>query len=332
MSLLLNEPQFSFQTSMIKKIGMNAAIVLQHLHDLLEKKWEERDGYRWYYHTYDEWQEEFSFWSKRTIFTIMTKLEQEEYIISSKSYNKMKLDKTKWYRINYEKLYEDFPDLIDEKVMKMLQVSNGNSNNFVLKDVQQRCCNSNDVDLKTIRKGNGKDFDEVLQPFQQPSCNDSALQWKGIPQRNRNYNDYGVENNSTTITKELIKEIDKDININKLTSKIDCNLVYEITNYLNQKANKRFNANIHSVKSVILERLQEGYALEDFKYVIDLKVSKWLYDEKMNVYLRPSTLFSAKNFENYLSEPLKVPEPPIQEYYPFPQLDFTDGEDGDWEL
>ena len=36
--------------------------------------------------------------------------------------------------------------------------------------------------------------------------------------------------------------------------------------------------------------------------MIDIKTSQWLNDKKMNIYLRPKTLFNASNFESYLNE------------------------------
>ena len=47
-------------------------------------------------------------------------------------------------------------------------------------------------------------------------------------------------------------------------------------------------------------RIKEGFTLEDFKRVIDWKVSKWIGTD-MEQYLRPETLFGTK-FESYLNE------------------------------
>ena len=47
---------------------------------------------------------EFPFWSVDTIKRAIRRLEDKGYIIATASYNRMKMDKTKWYRINYEKL------------------------------------------------------------------------------------------------------------------------------------------------------------------------------------------------------------------------------------
>ena len=58
---------------------------------------------------------------------------------------------------------------------------------------------------------------------------------------------------------------------------------------------------MESNNKLIRARYNEGYTLEDFIAVIDYKTSKWKGTE-WEKYLRPSTLFSAKNFENYVNE------------------------------
>ena len=64
-----------------------------------------KEGRYWVYTTYDSWCEQFPFWSKSTVVRTFNKLEKEG-LIESKNYNKMKIDQTKWYTINYEKLDE----------------------------------------------------------------------------------------------------------------------------------------------------------------------------------------------------------------------------------
>lgn len=80
--------------------------------------------------------------------------------------------------------------------------------------------------------------------------------------------------------------------------------IEEIIKYLNQKADKNFRANTKKTIEKIRSRLNEGYIIEDFKKVIDIKVNKWKNTE-FDDYLRPETLFGPK-FENYLNErPIK---------------------------
>ena len=52
----------------------------------------------------------------------------------------------------------------------------------------------------------------------------------------------------------------------------------------------------------LLKRLAEGFTIDDFKKVIDVKCAQWLNDPNMKKYLRPETLFKASHFESYLNE------------------------------
>ncbi|MEG0577213.1 MAG: hypothetical protein RR500_05095, partial [Bacilli bacterium] len=44
---------------------------------------------------------EFPFWSKSTLERIIRKLEEDQLIVVG-NYNRLKMDRTKWYRVNYE--------------------------------------------------------------------------------------------------------------------------------------------------------------------------------------------------------------------------------------
>lgn len=104
-------------------------------------------------------------------------------------------------------------------------------------------------------------------------------------------------NNKRTTTEQQVNTDNKGNKENK-----DNNIYSrEIIDYLNTKANTSFKHNMDKTKSIIEARLNEGFSLEDFKKVINVKVKDWLHDEKMNKYLRPITLFSNK-FESYLAE------------------------------
>ena len=78
----------------------------------------------------------------------------------------------------------------------------------------------------------------------------------------------------------------------------------EIISYLNNKSGKRFSYKNQQTKKYINARIKEGYILDDFKKVIDIKCLKWL-NSSMEDYLRPQTLFSNK-FEGYINETLKT--------------------------
>jgi hypothetical protein len=60
---------------------------------------------------------------------------------------------------------------------------------------------------------------------------------------------------------------------------------------------------------MISARLCEGFTVDDFKAVINLKYSTWQNDAKMSGYLRPITLFCPKHFESYVQESKKKTAP-----------------------
>src|SRR5699024_12648676 len=61
------------------------------------------EGRYWVYNTYEGWQEQFPFWSVSTIKRTLVRLEESGLLITA-NYNKMKIDRTKWYTVDYDKL------------------------------------------------------------------------------------------------------------------------------------------------------------------------------------------------------------------------------------
>lgn len=101
------------------------------------------------------------------------------------------------------------------------------------------------------------------------------------------------KNDKEIITSNINTSINNKENIKE-------NIPYdEIVNYLNEKADTRYKSQVEATRRLIRARFNDGFNLEDFKKVIDYKVSEWKEDFRMKMYLRPSTLFGTK-FENYL--------------------------------
>ena len=75
----------------------------------------------------------------------------------------------------------------------------------------------------------------------------------------------------------------------------------EIIDYLNEKTGKKFSARSRVNQGHMSARLKEGFTVEDFKRVIDIKCFQWKDDAKMAKFLRPETLFGTK-FDRYLNE------------------------------
>ena len=99
-----------------------------------------------------------------------------------------------------------------------------------------------------------------------------------------------------------IQDINKDINKDEENVEQGSTIPYsDIINYLNEKADTSFRSTSKDNQKHITARWNEGFRLEDFFRVIDIKVSEWKTDKKMYSYLRPSTLFGTK-FESYLQQ------------------------------
>ena len=106
----------------------------------------------------------------------------------------------------------------------------------------------------------------------------------------------GTNNKKVKIKKEEEKESPTLFNLNNY------NIVNAVIDYLNVKAGTHFKPTTRSYVKEITGRLKEGYKLNDFKYVIDVKVAEWKNDKKMQQYLNPETLFRASNFDKYLNQ------------------------------
>ena len=79
----------------------------------------------------------------------------------------------------------------------------------------------------------------------------------------------------------------------------------KIIDYLNKKTSKKFKHNTKHTKELINARLKDGYSVDDFKRVVDVKCQEWL-ESDMQKYLRPSTLFNANKFEDYLNQQYEI--------------------------
>lgn len=83
-------------------------------------------------------------------------------------------------------------------------------------------------------------------------------------------------------------------------------LIKQIIDYLNLKCDTAYKPSADINKRHIKARINEGYTLDDFKSVIDKKVSEWKGTE-FEKFLRPETLFGTK-FESYLNSKITAKE------------------------
>lgn len=219
--LLVNESPVMIIPSLAAKIGLNEAVVLQQIHYWLGISKHHIEGRTWVYNTYEEWQKQLPFWSVSTIKRTIRSLEMLGLLLSE-NWNQMKMDKTKWYSIDYEKLHK-FEDSLPE--------------------------------------GEATPIEETASKEDSEKTRESA-------------------DNSTV----------------KMVIPYD-----EIIGYLNEKTGKSFKLSSIKTRELIHARYREGFTIEDFNRVIDLKTADWLSDPAWNKFLRPETLFGTK-FESYLNQ------------------------------
>ena len=74
----------------------------------------------------------------------------------------------------------------------------------------------------------------------------------------------------------------------------------EIIADLNHKSGKKFRVT-KGARQHISARWKEGYTLADFKYVNSVKSAEWK-GTSMATFLRPSTLYIPKHFDDYLNQ------------------------------
>ena len=106
-------------------LGLNEAIIINQIsywNEINKKSGNNfKDGYYWTYNTYEKWSKsDFPYWSADTIRKTITALEEIGVIISTDKYNSYKIDNTKWYRVDYDKLQEII-NIVEEKETQVTQ-------------------------------------------------------------------------------------------------------------------------------------------------------------------------------------------------------------------
>lgn len=106
------------------------------------------------------------------------------------------------------------------------------------------------------------------------------------------------------------KDKDKTVKSGKKPDAVKTNFIKEATEiiiFLNNKTGKNFQAKNPKGKPTanaqkVMDRLKDGYTIQQLKTVVARKCRDWLSDDKMRQHLTPETLFRKSNFEKYLGE------------------------------
>lgn len=159
-------------------------------------------------------------------------------------FNKLKLDKTRWYTINEDwTVCDKEPDTIGS-----------------IEITRQNC----HIDQAELPHRSGK------------SASSPGRAARTIPDIN------------TDITKDINKEV--------------VHLTEVFCKRLNEKAGTKHKSTTKETKSLVRTLIDNGHTLEDICSVVDKKCAQWKDNDKMKIYLRPSTLLNSRNFTQYLAE------------------------------
>lgn len=133
----------------------------------------------------------------------------------------------------------------------------------------------------------------TIQPVIEPSVNSTD--------QNIEQTDQNIDHSDQNIDR---LQVYKGTNI--LTIKTNKNIVEQtidnILNLTNVILEKQLNIKSEAHRKLVRARLNEGYGVKDFVYVLENKKHQWKNTEQ-EIYLRPQTLFCAAHFDTYLNEP-----------------------------
>ena len=148
--------------------------------------------------------------------------------------------------------------------------------------------------LQNLRKKNAQNLQEeqLDNIFLSNKGNSSSHMVSHMEAHSENENKNNILDNSNLLVNSK-DYIDNCINI--------------IVEFLNSTCKTRYRTTTKKTIELIVDKLNAGFTVEDFKAVIKNKADDWLNTEYSR-YLRPSTLFGDK-FEEYLNKPVTEANP-----------------------
>lgn len=159
--LLIDDQPLQVLPSLAEAIGLNEALILQQIHWLLSRSKKKISGKYWVFNTYEEWRDKhFRFFSLSTVRRTIKNLEDLGLIISTTEFNKMKVDKTKWYTINYEEL-DNLQITTNKNDSPSVQNEQSSCSKWTDTSVQNEQTNNQEIQQETPTKdisSSGKNF------------------------------------------------------------------------------------------------------------------------------------------------------------------------------
>ena len=158
-------------------LGLNEAIIINQIsywNEINKKTGHNlKDGYYWTYNTYEGWaKNDFPYWSADTIRKSISALENMGIIISTDKYNSYKIDNTKWYRVDYDKL-QKIIDIVEEAENQVPQME-CESCDCVNASYTDGLCNSHKPILDITPENTNRDYADNSLSSERASESESA--------------------------------------------------------------------------------------------------------------------------------------------------------------
>lgn len=191
----IESKRISEETGELKKpdkTGLNKAIFLNQLNYWIELNEQSginfEDGYYWSYSSYPKMIErDFPYWSVDTLKRAVTSLEKYGIVISA-NYNSMKMDKKKWYRIDYKRLQE-----VIDIVKHHDELANSDVNAICI-DVDAKCTDDEGNVSRAIKE-NRYNKDYSSKENTDKDCTLSSTEKKTLPSSGKGVKTSAPNNN-----------------------------------------------------------------------------------------------------------------------------------------
>lgn len=212
------------------------------------------------------------------------------------------------------------PDLLDRIVAQRLWIDHA-----IIRDVKKRLVAGKLIDqswqpLAWDKRQMRSDVDptnaERQKRYRERKKKEAAQKKNQIDNKNNGIDNGGVDSNGSNALRnapvtpleenriEENREEDITDNTSGVTTKKDTEQkenAIAVLEYLNEKTNCNYRQ-VATNLDFIIARFNDGATVEDCFAVINAKCEEWCEDEKMQMYLRPATLFNRTRFEQYIGQ------------------------------
>lgn len=286
----------SFNVEIANETGVISAILLENIAHWIRRNRANGenfyDGDYWTYSSVSGWSELFPYMTKDQIRRGLEKLEKSGFVKTG-NYNKSSYDRTKWYALTKKAWF-----FYGESVRSTpCSTENPCSENA-------KCtCHDCQMDLANLPNGSGENAkpipdinkDIYIPPYSPP---------KGGVQNGAASSESGASPEGCLPDKQTKPETSRSSKEASGSSNGEKSVppaAREILDYLNERTGCRYEP-VKANLSLIEARLKEGFTPEKMMRVVDAKCDEWGNDEAMQKFLRPATLFGARNFAQYAGQ------------------------------